>query len=104
MIKRLSRRFISWAMREEESVVVSDHYNTKMANTGINIVRNTNGLEDSSGMNFTLYNAKGGGHIVQVVQYDHLMDKRHTALYIISNEDNFGDELANILVRERLSR
>jgi hypothetical protein len=103
MIKRLSRRFISWAMREE-CVVVSDNYNTKMASTGINLGRNTIGLEDSSGMNFTLYNAKGGGHIVQMVQYDQLLDRRLTALYIISNEDNFGDELANILVRERLSR
>jgi hypothetical protein len=105
IIKKSIRKFINWAMREEESVLVEEHtYANKMASTGINLGHNSNGFEDSSGMTFIMYAAKSGGKIIQTVQYDHLLDRRKTGLYIIADKENFGNELEQIITRELLSR
>jgi hypothetical protein len=104
MIKKSIRKFINWAMRDEESVVISERYDTKMASTGINLGHNSNGFEDSSGMTFIMYPAKSGGKIIQTIQYDPLLDRRKTGLYIIADKENFGNELEQIITRELLSR
>jgi hypothetical protein len=109
IIKKSIRKFINWAMSDEESAVVREKDKVYASNmmgksTGINLGHNSNGFEDSSGMTFIMYAAKSGGKIIQTVQYDHLLDRRKTGLYIIADKENFGNELEQIITRELLSR
>ena len=100
-IRKLSNRFVNWATYCN-AVSVDMEASTPIRKRGANF---TNGeFEDSTGLSFVVYSAKSGGKIIQTVSYDRLMDTRKTGLYIIANEDDFGEELAQIITREMLSR
>lgn len=103
-IKKLSRKFINWAMNDEEHVAeeAKVDYNTSKRPRN-SLGTNSNGFEDSSGMTFIMYSAKSGGKIIQTVQYDQLHDRRKTGLYIIAANENFGNEIEQIITRELLS-
>lgn len=65
------------------------------------IVRN---IEDMAhGTNMVVYNATGG-KIVQVWNYDHKVDRHVSNLYIITENQDFGEELALIMTKEALAR
>jgi hypothetical protein len=99
--RKLSNKFVNWATYSNaiDSGKVASTGNWKK---GANL---TNGeFEDSSGLSFVVYSAKSGGKIIQTVNYDRLMDTRKTGLYIIASEEDFGEELAQIITREMLSR
>jgi 5S rRNA maturation endonuclease (ribonuclease M5) len=57
----------------------------------------------NNGMRFTIYNANGG-KVVQFSQYDKIKDRHYSSLYIIRDEDDMGQELSQIILREQLSR
>jgi hypothetical protein len=57
---------------------------------------------DSNGIRFTIYKADGG-HVVETSTYDKHHD-RQTNLYIISQDQNFGDRIAHILTFEAIKR
>lgn len=87
--KTLAKKFSSQTAQgysPKEDTIVSDN------------IRNLN-----SGMNFTIYNAVGG-KVVQFSQYDTLKDRNCSSLYIIRDEDDMGQELSQIILREQLSR
>lgn len=100
-IKKLSRKFINWAMNDKEHVAEVDYITSNRPRNSLGT--NSNGFEDSSGMTFIMYSAKSGGKIIQTVQYDQLHDRRKTALYIIAANENFGNEIEQIITRELLS-
>lgn len=61
-------------------------------------------LEDTNrGMNFTVYNAIGG-KVVQIYSYDPAMDRTKSALYIITDREDLGEEMGQIITRESLTR
>ena len=55
------------------------------------------------GLNLTVYNATGG-KVVQVFSYDPMRDRRNSALYIVTDGSNLGEELGMIITREKLSQ
>jgi len=57
----------------------------------------------NNGMRFTIYDATGG-KVVQFSQYDKVKDRHYSSLYIIRDEDNMGQELSQIILREQLSK
>ena len=87
--KALAKKFSSQTAQglpTKEDIIVSEN------------IRNLN-----NGMNFTIYNAVGG-KVVQFFQYDTLKDRNCSSLYIIRDEDDIGQELSQIILREQLSR
>jgi len=98
--KKLCRKLLNWIHSDEANLIGSDPRPLRKHNAML-----SNGeFEDSSGLSFVVYSAKGGGKIIQTVSYDRLMDTRKTGLYIIANDDDFGEELSQIITREMLSR
>jgi len=57
----------------------------------------------STGMNFTIYQANGGT-IVEMNQYDHKNDRNDRSLHIITNEQDLGQGIAHIVTFEMLRR
>ena len=55
------------------------------------------------GVNFTIYSANGG-KIIQTRSYDRVTDRNNNALYIITDNDDIGEEISQIITKERLTR
>jgi hypothetical protein len=53
--------------------------------------------------NFTITNASGG-KVVVVRHYDSRTDRSHENVYIITDNDNLGDELEQIITKESLTK
>ena len=63
-----------------------------------------NNIEDGNqGMNFTVYHATGG-KIIQIRTYDSRTDRTSSELYIVTDKEDLGEELAQIITRESLTR
>lgn len=58
---------------------------------------------ENYGLNFTVYGANGG-KVIQIQSYDPHTDKSTTALHIITDNENLGEELGLIITRESLTR
>lgn len=58
---------------------------------------------DNSGLVFTVFNAMGG-KVIQIRSYDRKIDRSNTAIYIVTDQDNLGEELGHIITREMLTR
>jgi len=97
MFQKLRHRIGYWLIRDnmKGSEPVSDmsSYRTTSIDTpgGIN------------GMNFAIFSATGG-KVVQFNTYDPARDRSETRLYIVTDKDDLGEELAQIITRESLTR
>ena len=60
---------------------------------------------DSNGTRFTVFKADGG-HVVETRTYDRNHDSydSQTSLYIITEDQNFGDRISHILTYEAIKR
>ena len=58
---------------------------------------------NTRGTQFTLYNANGGS-VVELRDYDPVMDRVHNALYVIPSDKDLGQELGHIVTMEALKR
>jgi len=64
----------------------------------------SHGINDrGNGMNFTVYNATGG-KVIQISSYNPNTDRHHSSLYVITDKEDLGSELGQIITRESLSR
>lgn len=59
--------------------------------------------EYNYGTNFTVFGAIGG-KVIQIRRYDEKNDKSYVDLYIITDDEDFGEALAMIVTRNNLSR
>lgn len=55
----------------------------------------------SDGMRFQLYKA-AGGYVIETATYDHVKDRRHTKMYVITDDKDIGQELGKIITMESL--
>ena len=60
------------------------------------------GLE-SNGMRFQLYRATGG-YVIEVRSYDEHKDRTITGMYVITDDNDLGEELGKIVTMECLKR
>lgn len=60
-------------------------------------------FDDDNCLRFHVYNAQGG-KIVQVYQHDRKRDETSTNLYVIDNDENFGDNIGKIIFMEMLKK
>src|SRR5271166_2004139 len=55
-------------------------------------------IDDMNGLNFTIYSATGG-KVVQLSSYDPHTDRSQNVLYIITDKEDLGQELGQIITR-----
>jgi hypothetical protein len=56
---------------------------------------------NSTPISFNIYKADGG-HVVEVRHYDRRRDENSNSIYLITNDQNFGERLEHILTIEAL--
>ncbi len=98
---------LRWAMSgdkssdyEQDNRVPIGYATTKSANS---VRPNAQIDEYNQGFNFTVFNATGG-KVIRVHSIDTKTDRHVSNLYIITDKEDFGEELAQIITRDSLSR
>ncbi len=59
--------------------------------------------DGSNGMHFTVYPATGG-KVIETRTYDPRTDRHNTELYVITDKEELGEELAQIITKTNLCR
>ena len=113
LVRDALKDFINWLDNTK-----MEKYDTKMEKYDVKPVANVKGWAAKSagkssspedfgdnhrGVNFTIYGASGG-KIVSVRTLDERTDRWTTSLYIITDKEDLGEELAQIITREGLTR
>ena len=96
MVKRYIYKFIRWAMSDDSPSPV------EVTSCGT-AVRSRSISDGNNGMNFTVYNAIGG-KVIQFATYDPVRDRAFSNLYIVTDREDLGEELGQIITKESLSR
>ena len=96
--------FRNWLIRkarqiQEES---NDREMIKMNTASMAIGRGPT-LDSDKGIRFQVYKANGG-MVVETSMYDRHKDRHHNSLYIITDEQDLGKEIAKIITMETLKQ
>jgi hypothetical protein len=91
MIRKLLNRVINWAQ------------NCGRITLNDNDVVPSNSSIGAQGMTFTLYSASGG-HVVEYRSYDTKNDERINNLHIITNDQDIGERIGQIVTMELLRK
>ena len=106
-IKNTIISIIKWASRNEatERDYVTERSKSQYGNSiGSAKVMNHSDIADgNNGMNFTVYSAIGG-KVIQIRSYDPIRDRHVGSLYVVTDQEDLGEELGQIITRESLSR
>ena len=98
MIKFFKNRikgFLDW---------VNEDRNTQYTlSSGASIKSSQSCFDENKGTKFTIFSAEGG-KVIQVSSYDQHIDRFHSKLYIVTDKEDLGEELALIITRESLTR
>jgi len=102
MVKKLLRRLVKWAISSDANAPqpeeVTSYHGSPVKSRGANSIGDGN-----NGMNFTVYNAIGG-KVIQFATYDPVRDRGFSNLYIVTDKEDLGEELGQIITKESLSR
>ena len=60
-----------------------------------------NDIDSSEGYTLKVYPARGG-RVIQYYKYDRQKDRSNTSLYVISDAEDLGDAVKNIVVEQAL--
>ena len=60
-----------------------------------------NDIDSSEGYTLKVYPARGG-RVIQYYKYDRKHDRSNTSLYVISDSEDLGDAVKNIVVEQAL--
>ena len=94
--KRAIYDLMNWARSDDNAVM-------EMA-TAAGHSKSQGHLSDrNQGMNFTVYSAIGG-KVIQIHTYDSTTDRSRSTLYIVTDKEDMGEELGQIITRESLTR
>lgn len=106
IFKQILRNFFQWVVRSDDITAAdigSSHISSTSKNYSIGASPGYNLNNLQNGLNFTIFNAVGG-KIVQFSVYNPKLDRTNTNLYIITDKENLGEELEQIITRECLVR
>ena len=96
MIRQALRDLIDWAQGGDKDLVYS--------NTAISKRSRRGGIDEdlsNNKINFAVFPANGGS-IVQVYHYDRKKDEEIRTLYVVHDDEEFDQHLAQIISMERL--
>lgn len=107
-MKWLKKAVAKWAregnqMEEaESSQYTGSDISIKKAHRGLNIVGSDKARTfDASGMTFTLYKSVGG-FVLETHRYDAKTDRRLNELYMIDEERDFAQQVAQAIMMESM--
>jgi len=102
-IKKTLKSVIKWAVRDDENHTRSREDSPVAMSSGM-ISKGSSSIRDgTNGMNFVVYSATGG-KVIQFSTYDPRTDRSNTNLYIVTDKDDLGEELGQIITKESLCR
>ena len=95
-IMKLRRRLLQWLSRDEDegrvySVVSND------------IIASAPNRPSKDGLNFVLYPAVGG-HILECRNYDRKTDSNNSTLYMIHEDEDFAQQVAQSIMLEMMKQ
>jgi len=101
MFRKMFYKFVSWAAGygSEEKPRFA-----KSPTSRASIPSMENWDENLKGITFKVFNAGGGGKVIQTHIYDPTKAHHSHNLYIINDNDDFGKEIEMIITRELLAR
>ena len=99
IIKTAIIKILRWASQHDASISCADEPKTAYNST---LGSNRHG-PDTVGMNFTVFNAIGG-KVIQINQYNPVNDRTRQQLYIVTDNEDLGVELGQIITIESLNR
>lgn len=89
--------FKRWLLKQLTS---AQEYET--ANLSIGISKGSPSIDQPDrAIQFTVYNASGG-RVVETRRYDRHKDRSHQGLYVITSDQDFGNEIDKIITMEAL--
>jgi hypothetical protein len=109
--KDAMRSILEWTLINENQAKEADYGNTISTSkpsrrplpSGVKIAASSDIEDNNRGFNFTVYNATGG-KVIQIQAYDPIKDRTTSSLYIVTDKEDLGEELALIITKETLSR
>ncbi len=103
-------KLIKWASRVDDSNSngeISPSYainSTKYRKSSqpVSVQQAIDNHDDHRGMNFTVFSASGG-KVIQISTYNSSTDTHKSKLYIVTDKEDLGEELSQIITRESLT-
>jgi hypothetical protein len=105
--KETIKAFLKWVMKDDSNRPYPEDSPVAIGSMNMNMTKSSShgvGIgELNRGMNFVVFNATGG-KVIQIHSYDPRTDRTNSNLYIITDKEDLGEELAQIITKESLSR
>jgi hypothetical protein len=102
-IKDQIRRLINWA-NSGEAMLEKNYYGNAINSKSSSSFALSGGISGhNGGLNFTVHSATGG-KVIQVQSYNIHTDQSRSTLYVITDKEDLGHELGQIITVESLSR
>jgi hypothetical protein len=106
-IKKTVKGIIRWAITDEILKDKENYHNDSMmpASIGSSSTKSMNSSNNITvnGMNFIVYSATGG-KVIEFRTYDPRTDRSVNTLYVITDKEDLGEELGQIITKESLCR
>jgi len=103
--RKALRALIKWAVENETKT--RDHYDQDIPIAAMGVGSSKSASirlgDGTSGLNLVVYSATGG-KVIEVKDYDIRTDRWNTNMYVITDKENLGEELAQIITKESLCR
>jgi hypothetical protein len=110
LFRDASKEFIRWVLETDKKTLAEEgpvpapigYTNSGMTGYG-NAIKSSGSNNMPVTFNFTVTNATGG-KVITVRQYDPRTDRTSENVYIITDKEDLGEELGQIITKESLSR
>jgi hypothetical protein len=104
-IRKTLKSVIKWAVRDDENYTKSREDSPMPVSSGMisKGIGSSSIRDGANGMNFVVYSATGG-KVIQFSTYDPRTDRSNTNLYVITDKEDLGEELGQIITKESLCR
>ena len=102
--RKALRAIIKWAVENETKT--RDHYDQDIPIAAMGGSSKSASIrlgDGTSGLNLVVYSATGG-KVIEVKDYDIRTDRWNTNMYVITDKEDLGEELAQIITKESLCR
>lgn len=107
IIRKLISKLVDWAydydyvqpMTRDMQLSIKKERSPLVSSGNMNVSE----LEDDNALRFQVFNA-AGGKVIKMNSYNPSTDRSKSSLYIITDKDDLGEELGQIITRESLSR
>ena len=102
-IRKSVKSIVRWAVNDYESKNYADDTSIPIAGgSHSKASTGTSGI-GTNGMNFIVYPATGG-KVIEFRSYDPRTDRMNNNLYVVTDKENLGEELGQIITKESLCR